>query len=187
LIVKSVDPFGVREVEIQMTKPDFWDRWLIHHSRGVHHEAWRGVVCVLRWLAIREDNNIPPPGRFHHLEDDVVHSSLLRRLIEGKEPLPEAPPESFGQPWYELMEKGFARNLRVSELRWGRGSHLIINHGLWQVVREESPESCIVTHRRNGQPYRLKREAEEWTLQRLETRPVPLPSAEYACAEQEVQ
>ena len=155
-------------MQMQQPNVEFWDSWINQQSNGLNQEAWRGVMCVLRWLAIRESNSIPPPGRFHHLEDDISHSALLRRLIDGKDPLPDPPPESFGQPWYELVEIGTSANVSVSEIDWGRGTHLIINQALWKVIRQENEDSCLVTHRRGGSLYRLERLKDGWRLSRVQ-------------------
>jgi hypothetical protein len=56
-------------------------------------EAWRGIGCLLRWLEIvsREKSASFVKSVFDDLERLVIHvdhSSLLRRLLHGKEPLP---------------------------------------------------------------------------------------------------
>lgn len=153
-------------MELQETKADFWHHWMMSQSHGLNTEAWRGVMCVLRWLSIREDNSIPPPGRFHHMEDDISHSALLRRLIDGKDPLPDPPPESYGQPWYELMENGQSTDVQVAELEWGNGTHLIINESLWKILRQDGPDAWYITYRRGSHLFRLQREGDGFRLVR---------------------
>lgn len=146
---------------------EFWNRWLASQSRGENAEAWRGVMCVLRWLAIREENRIPPPGRFTNLEEDITFSALLRRLIQGKEPLPEPPPESFGQPWYDLMEHGRAEAVEVNEVSWGKDSHIIINQAIWRIDQIQMGGQLIVSHREDGPRFRLKQEGGTWCLTKM--------------------
>lgn len=38
------------------------------------------------------------------VNDELFNSSLFRRLLEGIEPLPFAPPLSFSFPWYDVIE-----------------------------------------------------------------------------------
>ena len=35
---------------------------------------------------------------------DAIHSSLLSRLLSGKDPTEHVPPKAFAYPWYELEE-----------------------------------------------------------------------------------
>jgi hypothetical protein len=62
-------------------------------------EQKRILDCVAKWLDIknkyRGDVTTGP---------DVQHSALLRRLLEGKEPLPEPPPLMNSYPDYNAVE-----------------------------------------------------------------------------------
>ena len=47
-------------------------------------------------------------------DSGVERSGLLRRLRSGREALETAPPTSFGQPWYEVLEAGEGTVHKVS-------------------------------------------------------------------------
>ena len=65
--------------------------------------------AVSQWLHLKERYEpARPVYSLSQLSADVDHSSLLRRLLAGKEPLPEPPPRSFSYPWYEIVEQGHA-------------------------------------------------------------------------------
>jgi hypothetical protein len=81
------------------------------HGQPSEVEAWRGIGCLLRWLeTVRSEKSAAYVksvfGDLERLVIHVDHSSLLRRLLHGKEPLPRPPPLSCGYPWYELIETG---------------------------------------------------------------------------------
>src|SRR5205823_813159 len=63
-----------------------WQQWLTDFSRGQNPEAWRGIMCFLRWMQIRADNGHPIPNFLPAMEGDIYHSHLLRRMLDGKEP-----------------------------------------------------------------------------------------------------
>jgi hypothetical protein len=65
-----------------------------------------------RWLKIREENGIKLTN-VKNLLADSHHSSLLRRLLAGKEPLEVVPPKKYAYPWYELMETGSAEETDI--------------------------------------------------------------------------
>ena len=66
--------------------------------------------AILTWfkLAYGEDKM---PSNFYA---DLAHSALLRRLLEGKSPLPDPPPCYRSYPWYDLIEDGHAEKVSVS-------------------------------------------------------------------------
>ncbi len=62
-----------------------------------------------RWLEVRLKHEERGAGRvidqmsdqyWYQLQADILHSSLLLRLLSGKEPLPEPPPLRHGYPDY---------------------------------------------------------------------------------------
>jgi hypothetical protein len=57
------------------------------------------LKCVSEWIRTREENGLGAPT-----SADADHSSLLRRLFEGKPKLPKPPPCRFAYPDYELGE-----------------------------------------------------------------------------------
>ena len=58
-----------------------WDQWLTEYSRGENTEAWRGIMCFLRWIQIRAENGHPIPNFLPAIEEDIFFSHLLRRLL----------------------------------------------------------------------------------------------------------
>ena len=147
--------------------PEDWERWLEEFSQGEHREAWRGIMCFLRWIQIRALNGHAIPNFLPGLEGDIYHSYLLRRMIEGKEPLPFPPPESYGKPWYELLETGKAEATDVKPWQWAPEVKISINEGIWTILEKLSPTEMIVTYREGGEPFRLvKRDEGTWLLER---------------------
>lgn len=77
------------------------------HSKD--EEVQRIISIIARWLYIREFHESPsgtPWAQYDHgfamrqMRADVDHSALLRRLLEGKEPLDEPPPKLYSYPVY---------------------------------------------------------------------------------------
>jgi hypothetical protein len=121
----------------------------------------------LRWFQIREENGHPVPTFLMGIEGDLFHSRLLRRLLEGKEPLVEPPPEKFGQGWYELVETGRGVATEVSPWQWAPESKISIEQDIWRIVKRHSESEFLVTYREGGEVYRLSRINEtEWLLER---------------------
>jgi hypothetical protein len=152
-----------------------WDAWLetIEPSAS-QAEAWRGIQCFFRWIELRAMNGHAVPSFLLGLEEDVKHSSLLRRLIDGKEPFPLAPPESYKQPWYELMENGQAIAREVAPWPWDAHHKLEINKGIWTILKRFSDVEYIVAYRETQVPYHLIRAGQNWHIRKL---PAPAPEA----------
>lgn len=111
----------------------------------------KDIDCLFRWLQIREENGISFPNNLTQLGVDVGHSALLRRLLEGKEPLPIAPPCTHSYPWYELIEDGYGYPMEVWEAPEGFFSTeyqtLIIDQcACWKVLEKISDNSWIATY-----------------------------------------
>lgn len=148
--------------------PEEWDQWLAEFSRGESVEAWRGIMCFLRWIQIRAENGHPIPNFLPAMEGDIFHSHLLRRMLEGKMPLEAPPPESFGQPWYELVETGKGVATEVKPWEWAPDQKISINQGIWTIVEKKSDTEFIVTYRLNPVTYRLTCDKDNtWTIQRM--------------------
>jgi hypothetical protein len=147
---------------------DDWTRWLEEFSKGKDREAWRGIMCFLRWIQIRAINGHAIPNFLPGLEGDLFHSHLLRRLLEGKEPLPFPPPESYGGAWYEILESGKAEGVEVRPWEWAPDLKIAINEGIWTIVEKKSATEMLVTYREGGETFRLRRrEDETWMLERF--------------------
>ncbi len=148
-----------------------WHQWLDELSRGSNDEAWRGIQCFFRWIEIRAQNGHAVPSFLEGLENDLRHSGLLRRLISGKEPLPEAPPESFGQPWYELIENGEAIAEDVLPWEWEPDKKLRINKGVWTISERIGNDEYIVYWRKPEELFRVAKAEGVWTIRRADRLP----------------
>lgn len=112
-------------------------------------------TAVVRWIAIMQENGhagLPS-------SNDVRHSRLLARLINGQEPLPEAPPVSFGYPWYDLVEQPGPHvcDVEYHRLKLPGGITqvkvpriLLINKEAWTVLTQIGPNDFIVRCNRSG-------------------------------------
>jgi hypothetical protein len=147
---------------------DEWQQWLEEYSQGHNVEAWRGIMCLLRWIQIRSENGHPIPNFLVAMEGDIYHSHLLRRMLEGKEPLETPPPESFGQPWYELVETGRAIAKEVKQWEWAPDQKISVNQGIWTIIQKISDNEYIVTYRLNPSTYKLSKQNDDsWLIVRL--------------------
>ncbi len=147
--------------------PEDWQRWLDEFSHGENREAWRGIMCFLRWIQIRAQNGHAIPNFIPGLEGDIFHSHLLRRMLEGKEPLAIPPPESYGKPWYELLETGKFEVTDVKPWQWAPEVKMSINEGIWTILDKTSTTEMTITYRAGGEPFRLvKRDEATWLLER---------------------
>jgi hypothetical protein len=150
---------------------DEWNRWLADFSQGDQPEAWRGIMCFLRWLQIRAENGHPIPNFLPAMETDIFHSHLLRRMLAGKDPLEAPPPESFGQPWYELVETGRGVATEVKPWEWAPEQKIAVNRGIWTILEKKSDTEYLVTYRLNPTAYRLFKQADgTWLLEQSEGR-----------------
>lgn len=73
-----------------------------------HEQIDFAIDCYKKYYRIREDNGYNSPR-----DVDIDHSSLLRRLLSGKEPLPKPPPKRYSYPSYDLGE---GKPVKISEL-----------------------------------------------------------------------
>lgn len=98
------------------------------------------ISSVLEWL--------PYIGHEGDLPESVQKSALLRRLLSGFDPLPEAPPLSYGQPNYKAIEHG-VWDASVGGLFEPTASirfkHLIVDGEPWRFVSEGEPQDGRVT------------------------------------------
>jgi len=146
---------------------DDWREWLSEFSQGNQTEAWRGIMCFLRWIQIRAQNGHAIPNFLPALEGDLYHSELLRRLLAGSEPLPAPPPESFGRAWYALIETGHAEGVEVKPWEWAPDVKISINQGIWTIMEKRSDADMLVTFRQGGEVFRLHCEADgRWRLRK---------------------
>ncbi|MCX7666573.1 MAG: hypothetical protein N2112_13630 [Gemmataceae bacterium] len=150
--------------------PEEWRDWVAEFSQGQYTEAWRGIMCFLRWVQIRTDNGYPVPTNYEALEGDLYHSHLLRRMLAGKDPLLNPPPESFGYPWYELAEQGHAEPTEVRPWEYAEDK-LLINQAVWNIIEKKSDNEYILSYKADPTYYLLKKNDDKWRIIRLQ-RPV---------------
>lgn len=131
------------------------------------------IECLLRWLELREAGaNYRPLS--NTLRIDVAHSALLRRLLDGKEPLPEPPPKAMSYPWYDLVEQGKGEPFEVFELN---SKELVINQYRWRILEKIGPQEWTVTYGSGATTWRCWLVAEEggpfgkkWALEQTDPR-----------------
>jgi hypothetical protein len=86
---------------------------------------------------------------------DVMKSSLLTRLLSGKDPLALPPPKKYAYPWYSLVENGY--EFFASELpdgtrvgleigNLGTDYKVICHDPAWRVVDSAARDSFHVTY-----------------------------------------
>lgn len=113
-------------------------------------EARPIVMAAVRWCRILAEN-----GRGWPTEDDAEHSALLRRLLAGKDALPEPPPLANRYPWYALVDNGTDTTTDVRDP--GDGA-LVISGTRWKIV-ERGPGWWRVQWRDDGPVYRVEASA----------------------------
>jgi hypothetical protein len=147
-----------------------WTKWVEEFSAGNSTEAWRGIMCFLRWIQIRAENGHPIPNFLPAMEGDIFHSHLLRRMLSGKDPLEAPPPESFGQPWYDLVENGKGLATEVKPWEWAPDQKISVNRGIWTILEKKSESEYIVTYRLNPGSYRLSKQDDgNWSIERMDS------------------
>jgi hypothetical protein len=116
-------------------------------------EEKRVAHAVVRWLQIKlqfEERYDPLRGP---TLADVDHSSLLQRLLDGKEPLPVPPPKQYSYPAYHLVEEDGPQY--VYEVWFNDPGQVVIEQSPWQIVEKLSEEDYIVQWGQFDQRYRL--------------------------------
>lgn len=101
------------------------------------------IETLLRWLEIRKEQG-QELSSLEELRENIYHSSLLKRLLEGKPPLPEPPPKSFGYPNYELVETGYCEPYSVFEIQKGKQTKIVIDQAPYNLVKKVSDSEWIV-------------------------------------------
>lgn len=98
------------------------------------------VRAMSRW--IRDYNEHPTAA-------DVDHSSLLRRLLSGKEPLPFKPPKRYSYPDYALGEgeSRIATEVWETKNSWLDNPNqdlLIIDQSRWHIIERRADGGYVV-------------------------------------------
>lgn len=131
--------------------------------------------CIEQWLEIKSkvfDETPSQQIQCHFSACDAEHSSLLARLISGREPLKFPPPRSYSYPWYNLVEQGFANNVEVN-LSAGKIS-INQNQTQWKVESVEHEWKyiirCLTNNKRYVLQYKNINSEYVWCLDELNTK-----------------
>lgn len=110
--------------------------------RDLSKEQQFTLRCVDRWLDIRNEYipSTPATGA------DVDHSSLLRRLLNGDEPLPKPPPRRFSYPDYALGMGEPVAIVEFGKLDWAGYDKniLVIDQAQWLILEERDDGSFLL-------------------------------------------
>lgn len=128
------------------------------------------VDVLIEWLKVRDRGGRPLPLGYDGLADEFENSALLHRMLTGRAPLAAAPPRSYGQPWYALVEDGVAADCELVPLkdRLGASPKVSINQTAWEVV-EAADGRYVVRYGGGEELYVAERTASEpprWLLRR---------------------
>lgn len=110
---------------------------------------------IAKWVQVLEDHETLPNSA------DVTHSSLLYRLLSGKEPLPVAPPRSFSRPNYALGE-GMKVRVGTRFVPYDN-SYIVLDQSQYEYADETK---TTVRYPETGETFRLWQEQGEWYLQK---------------------
>lgn len=163
--------------------PDCW-HWALTAITGVNPippESKGDLAAVARaWIEWGHENgHLYEPPRVldaRTFSIDASHSmdgGLLGRLLEGKEPLPVAPPTEMSRPWYELLDYGEAETLEIWSINsLGRPNHtaaagdeVVVGHaGGWTLVEVLAEGDWTIRHPGAGLCRATKVRRNEWDL-----------------------
>lgn len=116
------------------------------------------IEAILTWLEIAEANGRCVPCSADSLRCAIDHSSLLNRLLEGKEPLPDPPPRAMSYPWYSLIENGKDYPYEVFFVE----QEVVIEQMSWQILEKINDNQYIVSYDKNKSSWRLSKTNEKW-------------------------
>ena len=113
-------------------------------SRLTQGQADFAVRCMSEWISL--SGNCPTSA-------DVDHSSLLRRLLSGKEALDNAPPKRFAYPDYELGEGKPVKVMDVGDIEFGERKRVCIDQYSGWCWHDK--ENGLLMHLPDSSIYRL--------------------------------
>jgi len=122
---------------------------------------------VKQWLRVRIEHQGAPQevkDVWQQLTADIDHSSLLERLLDGKEPLEVPPPLAFSYPWYDLVENGsveggfevaiYPEGVPSIQLQFPAAN---IAQGIWHIIETvEEDKEYVVEWPQTGLRCRLR-------------------------------
>jgi hypothetical protein len=109
-------------------------------------------------------------------------SRLFARLLEGKSPLQFAPPTTYSNPWYELVEDGFSDKVFldgfIDLFDKGPNTGILINQCVWNICRQNAAaiqlrelhkkiqptRSLILTPQESNEAKTILRQHPEWII-----------------------
>lgn len=111
------------------------------------------IKILLEWLEIKKTYSSDFPTSLENLKLNIMKSSLLKRMLEGKEPLHLPPPTSYSHPWYSLIEDG-SSVIRFEEFFFPEGwqkefynyEYVMIRQTAWEVLSVENNIYKITYH-----------------------------------------
>lgn len=114
--------------------------------------------AVVRWIELKRQWEKPFGPDELPTDADIAHSALLARLLRGKEPLPEPPPEAFSYPWYEVVEDtarahrgiefGFRKDGGLKECLPDEADYVCLNQNPFYRIIEHRSDHWVVAYRR---------------------------------------
>jgi hypothetical protein len=109
-------------------------------------------------------------------------SRLFTRLLEGKSPLQFAPPTTYSNPWYELVEDGFSDKVFLDGFidlyDKGPNTGILINQCVWNICHQNAAavqlrelhkkipptKSLILTPQESNEAKAILRQRPEWII-----------------------
>lgn len=76
------------------------------HQNPKTDEERRVLKAVSEWVITAQRAGYKLPLDAGQFSINMEKSSLLRRLLDGKDPFPLPPPKSYSYPWYSLLDEG---------------------------------------------------------------------------------
>lgn len=125
------------------------------------------IEILLRWLEIKKIYSSDFPNSLETLRINIDKSSLLERMLSGKDPLPIPPPKHYSYPWYSLIEIG-STTLSVHDFffpeTWQKKlfdyDFVMIAQNNWEILSCEDDKYTVTYHYQYlGQDRRVE---EEW-------------------------
>lgn len=128
------------------------------------------IKIIQKWWSFRQGTDyrtvITDPRRFAIEAEHSLRGGLLgRMLLEGKDPLPIAPPIVWSRPWYSLIEKGEGEVLEVWAVQAQGdpdyipqpGDDIVVGQSdTWKFVSLNVPGDWIIEHPNVGKCSALK-------------------------------
>lgn len=105
--------------------------------------------CLQTWLDIRSKEQETPKI---DILCDAMHSSLLQRLLDNKEPFFKPPPLAYSYPWYDLIENKKA----TAEITFYNDVEIVVNQNSnqWTLKERVSAHELILLCKTNNYLYK---------------------------------